>query len=143
MGINLSFAKRSAGEYLSLVAAVVAVVSACVYYSYEAGLNALDMGVVGLLAVIAVCNLAHCCVRVRLRFDVMGLVELVSVALSAVCLTQYLRSDINNLADLLNGVTIFSGGSGDVNTIFLIIGCMVALALVQMVVCFLPKPKAE
>lgn len=139
MGINLSFSKRSLGEYLSLVAGVATIACLALYYPYEASLNALDMAVVGYLVAILVCNLAYFVIEVKTRFDLMGVVELVSVALSALCLTEYLHSDINNLADLLNGVTIFSGGSGSADTIFTIIGCMAALGVIQIIVCFLPK----
>lgn len=142
MGINRSFSQRSVGEYLSLLVTVAALVCIGVYYSYESTLNAVDVRVIALLAVIAVLNLAYFFVSCNLRLDILGLTELASVGLTAYCLVIYLMSDITNLADLLNGVTIFSGGVGNVTMIFTIIGFIVAISVVQMVICFIPRKRA-
>ncbi len=142
MGINCSFSHRSAGEYLSLLVAVAALACIGVYYPYESALSAVDMRVVGLLVAIALLNVAYFFISCNLRIDIMGLTELASVGLTAYCLVVYLMSDITNLADLLNGVTIFSGGVGNVTTIFTIIGLMVAISVAQMIICFIPRTRA-
>lgn len=130
-------APKTVGRKLSLVAAILAAATAIVYFTYESGMKAVDSAVIGILIGIVVCDVAYAFVRPKVPFDVMGIVQIGAAALSAWGLTSYLNDDIANLADLLNGVTIFSGGTGDVTTIFTIIGLLVALGVIQIVDCFL------
>ena len=143
MGIIFSFSSRSAGEYLSLVLAVCALACMGVYYSHESALVAVNTTVIAYLAGITVANVAYFALDVRSRVDVAGLIELVGVALAVLCLMTYLLDGIANLADLLNGIQISSGGAGDVTTIFALIGLMAALGLGQIAVCFMRRGEAQ
>lgn len=125
------------GKKIALVAAALSIVCLIVYVPYESGMKALDTTVVGMLIAAIACDVVYAAVSLKARFDVMGIVQIAGVAAAAFALTNYLNDDIANLADLLNGVTIFSGGSGDVNTIFLIIGLLAAVGIVQIVACFM------
>lgn len=125
------------GKKIALAAAVLSIVCLIIYVPYESGMKALDTTVVGTLVATIACDAAYAAVSVKARFDVMGIVQIAGTAAAAFALTNYLNDDIANLADLLNGVTIFSGGSGDASTIFLIIGLLVVIGIVQIVTCFM------
>lgn len=129
------------GRKIAIVVAALAVITTGLYVSYESALLAVDNTVIALLVVVAVLNVAYFCLSVWIpkpKINIMGLVEIGSTGLAAEALVTYLNSDISNLADLLNGVTIFSGGAGDATTIFILIGLMAAIGILQIVVCFLP-----
>lgn len=128
------------GKKIALAAAALSIVCLITYVPYESGMKALDTTVVGMLVATIACDAAYAAISVKARFDVMGIVQIAGAATSALALTNYLNDDIANLADLLNGVTIFSGGSGDVNTIFLIIGLLVVVGIMQIAACFM-KPE--
>lgn len=128
------------GKKIALVAAVLSIACLIVYVPYESNMKALDIAVVGMLIAVVACDVAYASICLKARFDVMGIVQIAGAAAAAFAFTNYLNDDIANLADLLNGVTIFSGGSGDVNTIFLIIGLLVVIGIIQIVTCFM-KPE--
>lgn len=128
----------TAGKKIALAVAVLAIGTCAYYYSYEAPLKAVDTTVMVYLAALAVCDAAYAAMpALPVKFDVMGIVQVVGAAFAAFALTTYLNSDIANLADLLNGVAIFSGGQGDATTIFTLVGLMAALGIAQIVTCFM------
>lgn len=130
-------APKVLGRKVALAAALLSVATAVLYVVYESSLMAVDTQVVVILAAVAVCDVAYALVSVSAPVDVMGFVQIGGAALSAWALTEYLNNDILNLADLLNGVTIFSGGAGNVQTIFTIIALLVVLGVTQIVTCFM------
>lgn len=126
------------GKKIALVVAVLAIGTCVFYYSYEAPLKAVDTKVMICLALVAVCDVAYAAApKLPVKFDVMGVVQIAGAAFAALSVTTYLNSDIANLADLLNGVTIFSGGQGNATTIFTLAGLMVAIGVAQIVTCFM------
>ena len=141
VSLSTDKAGKTIGRWLAVVVAVLAVVTAVFYYVYESSINAVDSMVIVLLVVVAVCNVAYFLVDMDLPVDVMGLVEVASTVAAGYALTTYLSSDINNLADLLNGIVIFTGGVGDVNSIFALIALIAVIGVVQIVICFLPTNK--
>ena len=73
--------------------------------------------------------------------DVIGLLEIAAAALTAECFVTFLRDSLNNLADLLNGITLFSGGTGSVPMIFGLLGAFLVLCILQIVICFMRDSK--
>lgn len=141
ISVSTDKATKTAGRWLALIVAVLAVVTCIFYYVYESGLSAVDSTVILLLVCVAVLNVVYFLVHMSYRLDVLGIIEIVSTLLSGLALTNYLNSDISNLADLLNGVTIFSGGTGDVTSIFTLIVLMAVIGLLQVVICFMRTDK--
>lgn len=139
--ISVSTKGKTAGRWLALIVAVLTVATCIFYYVYESGLSAVDSTVILLLAVVAVLNVVYFLVNMNVKVDVLGILEVVSTLLSGLALTTYLSSDINNLADLLNGVIIFSGGVGDVTSIFTLIALMAVIGILQIVICFMRTEK--
>lgn len=134
--MQIKFA-NTLGKKVSLAAVVLSIVCLIVYIPYESGLKALDVTVIGMLVAVIVCDIIYATVSLKTRFDVMGIVQIAGTAAAAFAVTNYLNDDIANLADLLNGITIFSGGTGNVSTIFLIVGLLVTIGIIQIVTCFM------
>lgn len=134
--MQIKFA-NTLGKKVSLAAVVLSIVCLIVYIPYESGLKALDGTVIGMLVAVIACDIIYATVSLKTRFDVMGIVQIAGTAAAAFAVTNYLNDDIANLADLLNGITIFSGGTGNVSTIFLIVGLLVAIGIIQIVTCFM------
>ena len=141
VSLSCDKATKTVGRWLALAVAILAVVTCVFYYVYESGINSVDTTVLLLLVVVAILNVAYFVIDIDVKVDVMGLVEVVSTFVSGYALTTYLSSDINNLADLLNGIVIFTGGVGDVNSIFALIALIAIIGVVQIVICFLPTKK--
>ena len=58
-----------------------------------------------------------------------------------VVLATFFLNSWSNLADLLNGIQIFSGGRGNLTSIIAIMVLLLVLELVEIIVCFMKKNK--
>ena len=140
--MNKSFLQRkSVGEYFSIAAAVIMTILAIYYAVYASGLHALDTMIIVCMAGAVVCNVLYFLIDAEFPFDLMGIVEIAGTMLTAYGLVLFFKDNINNLADLMNGITLFSGGAGSVTSIFGIIAALVISGILQIIVCFMKKNK--
>lgn len=135
------FERKSKGEYTSAVVSVVMLITLIYYIIYVSGLNALNTMIVLCMAGAIVCNVVYFLIDRELPYDLIGILEIIGTALTAYTLVLFFQDNINNLADLMNGITLFSGGVGSVRSIFGIIGAIVVSGVLQIIVCFMKKNK--
>lgn len=135
------FNRKSKGEYISAAVGVIVLVTMIYYIVYASGLNALNSMIVLYLAGVIVCNAVYFLVDKELPFDLVGILEIAGTMLTAYALVLFFQDNINNLADLMNGITLFSGGVGSVKSIFGIIGAITVSGILQVIVCFMKKNK--
>lgn len=135
------FNRKSKGEYISAAVSVIVLVTMIYYIVYASGLNALNSMIVLYLAGVIVCNAVYFLVDKELPFDLVGILEIAGTMLTAYALVLFFQDNINNLADLMNGITLFSGGVGSVKSIFGIIGAITVSGILQVIVCFMKKNK--
>ncbi len=86
-----------------------------------------------------VINAAYFLVDIDVSIDVMGILEICSVICTALCAVDFLKDSFNSLADLLNGIALFSGGTGNVAVIFTILIALLVLGIMQIIICFMKK----
>ncbi len=139
--MKIKLANKSAGEYLSAVTAAATVVFMIVYIVYSSGLNALNSAIILYMIAMIIINAAYFLIDIDLPIDVMGILEIGSVICTALCAVDFLKDSFNSLADLLNGIALFSGGTGSVAVIFTILIALLVLGIMQIVVCFMKKNK--
>ena len=133
-------ARKSIGEYISILAAVLAVISLIYYYSYTSSMGTTNTMVIILLLVSTICNIVYFAVDIESTFDI-GIVEIVASVCNTVVLATFFLNSWSNLADLLNGIQIFSGGRGNLTSIIAIMVLLLVLELVEIIVCFMKKNK--
>lgn len=130
-------AKKTAGKYLSAVITVITIIFLIVYLMYASGLKTVNNTIVFYMALIAIINAAYFLVDIKFPIDLMGILEIGATALAAACAVTFLKDSMNSLADLLNGIALFSGGRGSVTMIFTILGAILVIGVAEIVVCFL------
>lgn len=135
-------AKKSVGEYISAVVAVAMVVFLIVYAVYSSGLSALNSKILLYMVAIIAINAAYFFVDLEMPVDILGILEIVSTIVTALCAVSFLKDTFNSLADLLNGIALFSGGTGNVTVIFTVLGALLVMGVLEIVVCFMKKGKA-
>ncbi len=133
-------ARKSIGEYISILAAVLAVISLIYYYSYTSSMGTTNTMVIILLLVSTICNIVYFAVDIESTIDI-GIVEIVASVCNTVVLATFFLNSWSNLADLLNGIQIFSGGRGNLTSIIAIMVLLLVLELVEIIVCFMKKNK--
>lgn len=135
------FQRKSIGEYFSLVGAVVALIAGIYYYSYASGLGSVNGAIVVFVIGSVICSLIYVLIDAKLVFDI-GIFEIAASVFLTLAFVQFLLNSWSNLADLLNGIQIFSGGRGSVKSIFTILGILLVADIIAMVSCFMKKNKA-
>lgn len=133
--------KKSKGEYVCAASVIVMLITLVYYFVYASGIKSLNTIIVLCMAAAIVCNIVYFLVDRELPFDIIGILEIIGTMLTAYVLVMFFQDNINNLADLMNGITLFSGGAGSVKSIFGIIGALVVSGIMQIVVCFMKKNK--
>lgn len=137
--MRLTYKDKGLGEWLTVVAAAATLVVLIVYAVYTSGLATLNpLVIVSMIAIIAI-NLLYYAGEFTISFDLIGLLEIAATALTAYSLVTFLRASINNLADLLNGIQIFSGGTGSITAIFTILIALGVIGVIEIVACFIGK----
>lgn len=141
MANSLSMKNKPIGKILSVATALLLLVTLVVYLVYTTGMHTVNSTTVccGVLAIL--CNLVYFGIDKQMPIDVIGLLEIAAAALTAECFVTFLRDSLNNLADLLNGITLFSGGTGSVPMIFGLLGAFLVLCILQIVICFMRDSK--
>ena len=128
--------KKTIGNWLCGGAAVLSLIILIVYCVYTSGLGILNsLVILSMLFTIAV-NAINFMVCADLPFDILGLLEIGAAASTAYSLVTFLRASINNLADLLNGIQIFSGGTGSIPAIFTILIALLVIGIAEIAACF-------
>lgn len=130
-------AKKTAGKYLSAVITVITIIFLIVYLMYASGLKAVNNTIVLYMALIAIINAVYFLVDIKFSIDFMGILEIGATAMTAACAVTFLKDSMNSLADLLNGIALFSGGRGNVTIIFTILGAILVIGVAEIVVCFM------
>lgn len=133
---------KTAGKYLSMIVAVITIVFLIVYLVYTSGLKTVNSTIILYMAVIAVINAAYFLVDIQFPVDLMGILEIGATALTAMCAVTFLKDSMNSLADLLNGIALFSGGRGSVTMIFTILGAILVIGAAEIIVCFMKSEAA-
>lgn len=141
--IRLTYKNKGIGEWLAVAAAAASLVILIVYAVYTSGLASLNPLVVVSMIVTIGINMIYFAGEVSLSFDLIGLLEVAATALTAYSLVTFLKASINNLADLLNGIQIFSGGTGNITVIFTILIALLIIGIIEIAACFLGKKEAE
>ena len=141
MANSLSMKNKPIGKILSAATALLLLVTLVVYLVYTTGMNNANTKTIccGIMAIQF--NLLYFGTATRLTIYVIGLLEIAAAALTAECFVTFLRDSLNNLADLLNGITLFSGGTGSVPMIFGLLGAFLVLCILQIVICFMRDSK--
>ena len=134
-------ARKSLGEYISAVSAIVSLIILIIYTVYASGLNNINGIIILYLILVIACNVGYFILDLEMPIDVAGIIEIAGTVLTALALVAFFRDSINKLADLLNDITLFSGGVGNVKMIFGIMAGMLILGIMQIVVCFMKKNK--
>lgn len=134
---------KTAGKYLSMIVAVITIVFLIVYLVYTSGLKTVNSTIILYMAVIAAVNAAYFLVDIQFPVDLMGILEIGATALTAMCAVTFLKDSMNSLADLLNGIALFSGGRGSVTMIFTILGAILVIGAAEIIVCFMKSEAAE
>ncbi len=134
---------KTAGKYLSMIVAVITFVFLIVYLVYTSGLKTVNSTIILYMTVIAVINAAYFLVDIQFPVDLMGILEIGATALTAMCAVTFLKDSMNSLADLLNGIALFSGGRGSVTMIFTILGAILVIGAAEIIVCFMKSEAAE
>lgn len=132
-----SLKNKTPGKYISAVASVAALVFLIIYFVYASGLQAVNSLIIFYMAVVVAVNVAYFLIDKEFPIDVTGVLEIGATALTALCAVTFLKDSMNSLADLLNGIALFSSGTGSVTMIFTILGGMIAIGIAEIVVCFL------
>lgn len=143
MMIQMTYKNKSIGEWLALAAAAGSLIILIIYAVYTSGLASLNPLVVVSMVVTIGLNILYFAGTAALPFDLIGLFEVAAAALTAYSLVTFLKASINNLADLLNGIQIFSGGTGNVTAIFTILIALLVIGILEIAACFLGKKEAE
>lgn len=131
--------KKSPGEWLSLAVAAATLVVMLLYIIYTSGLGTLNGVVVLFLLLIIGCNMIYFGVNRDFPVDIPGILEVAATVLTASSFVLFLTASINNLADLLNGIQIFSGATGSVEMIFTILITLLVIGVAEIITCFLKK----
>lgn len=140
--MNKEFIQRkSKGEYICAAAVVVMLITLIYYIIYANSIKALDTMIIVCITAAIACNVLYFIVDKEFPLDIIGILEIVGTMLTAEALVIFFQGNINNLADLMNGITLFSGGTGSVKSIFGIVGALVVSGIMQIIVCFMKKNK--
>lgn len=141
MANSLSMKNKPIGKILSAATALLLLVTLVVYLVYTTGMHTANTTTIccGVLAILF--NLVYFGIDKQMPIDVIALLEIAAAALTAECFVTFLRDSLNNLADLLNGITLFSGGTGSVPMIFGLLGAFLVLCILQIVICFMRDSK--
>lgn len=133
--------RKSIGEFISLAGAVVALIALIYYYSYTSGLGSVNGKIIALIIGSVICSVVYVLIDADLSFDI-GIFEVAASVLLTLATVQFFLNSWSNLADLLNGIQIFSGGRGSVKSIFTILGILLVADIIAMISCFMKKNKA-
>ena len=134
--MKFSWKGKGIGEWFAAAAAVIGILVLIIYAVYTSGLSILNPIVVLAMLACIVINVLYFGCELNVPIDVPGLLEIAAAALTAFSLVRFLKVSMNNLADLLNGIQIFSGGSGDVRVIFTILFALLGIGILEIIACF-------
>lgn len=134
------FQRKSIGEYISAAAVVLAVITLIYYCSYTGSMGSINPTIVVFIILAAVCNLIYFFVDVPLVADI-GILEIVASVFMTLAIVYFFLNSWSNLADLLNGIQIFSGGKGSLASIITIMVLLFVVELAEIVSCFMTKNK--
>lgn len=128
---------KTVGKYISAAITVATIVFLIVYLVYASGLKMVNTTIVLYMVLIVVINAAYFTINKKFSIDYMGILEIGATVLTAVCAVTFLKDNMNSLADLLNGIALFLGGTGSVTMIFTILGAILVIGVAEIVVCFM------
>lgn len=134
------FQRKSIGEYLAILAAVVSAGGLIFYCSYTGSMGTTDTQIVAFIVGAVLCNLVYFLVDTDSVIDI-GILEIVASVLSTLTVARFFLDSWSNLADLLNGIQIFSGGRGSVSSIITILVIFLCVNLINIISCFMKKNK--
>lgn len=132
-------ADKTAGRCISAVVTVLTIVFLIMYIVYASGLKMVNTTIILYMILIAVINAAYFLVNRKFPVDIMGILEIGATVLTALCAVAFLKDNMNSLADLLNGIALFSGGTGNVTAIFMILGAILVIGVGEIAVCFMKQ----
>lgn len=132
--------RKSAGEYLAAVAALMELVTLVYYCSYANSMGAVDGKVVIFIILAVISNLVYFFVDVESVLDI-GIVEIAASVFTTFAIAYFFLNSWSNLADLLNGIQIFSGGKGSLSSIIAILVLLLIADVAEIIACFMKKNK--
>lgn len=130
--------KKSVGEYFSLLSAIFSIICMIYTWLYMRSIDSVNITVILLLVISMICNIVYFGLDKDFPIDI-GIFELVASVSTAFALAFFALGSWKYLADLLNGIKLFSGGKGNIQSIFTIIIMITTLEVVEIVICFMKK----
>lgn len=140
MGKTGFFQRKSIGEFVSMAAAALAVIALVYYLAYAGSMGKINLAIVTFIVLTVLCNLLYSCVDVQLPADI-GVLEIAASVFTTLSIAYFFLDSWSNLADLLNGIQIFSGGKGSLTSIIAILVLLFIVELANIVSCFMKKNK--
>lgn len=132
--------RKSVGEYIAVLAAVVSAGGLIFYCSYAGSMGITNSKIVAYIVGVILCNLVYVLVDTKLVIDI-GILEIAASVLSTLAVAQFFLDSWSSLADLLNGIQIFSGGRGSVKSIVTILVIFLCVNIMNIISCFMKKNK--
>lgn len=134
------FTGKSFAEYISLIAGVCTIITLFYYYGYENSMKTVNVKILVLIGLAAVCNIVYFIVDYEGIFDI-GILEIAASIFITLALSFFILDSWSSLADLLNGIQIFSGGRGSISAIRNIAIFLLVVDFIEIAVCFMKKKR--
>lgn len=134
------FTGKSVAEYISLIAGICTIITLFYYYSYENSMKTVNVKILVLIGLAAICNIVYFFVNYEGVFDI-GILEIAASIFTTLAFSLFILDSWSSLADLLNGIQIFSGGRGSISAIRNIAVFLIVIDFVEIVICFIKKKR--